>query len=71
MQRILEFFQRARERINAKIAILVVVGLIGTIAVWQGFRHMATKTPTGPKKQVVTGRRGCWPQVRLSRREPI
>ncbi len=60
MQRILDFVNRARERINAKIAILVVVGLIGTIAVWQGFRHMATKAPTGPKKQVVTGAQGLF-----------
>jgi uncharacterized repeat protein (TIGR01451 family) len=58
MQRILDVFQRARERINAKIAILVVVGLIGVIAVWQGFRHMANKGPAGPKKQVVTGAQG-------------
>ncbi len=58
MQRILDFFQRARERINAKIAILVVVGLIGAVAIWQGFRHMAAKAPTGPTKQVVTGTQG-------------
>lgn len=55
MQRILEFLQRARERVNAKIAILVIVGLIGGIAVWQGFSHMAAHAPAGPKKQVATG----------------
>jgi uncharacterized repeat protein (TIGR01451 family) len=65
MQRIYDFFQRARERINAKIAILVVVGLIGTVAVWQGFSHMAaTKQPTGPKKQVATGLGLLDPQVK-------
>jgi uncharacterized repeat protein (TIGR01451 family) len=58
MQRIFDFFQRARERINAKIAILVVVSLIGIIAVWQGFSRMAAKPPTGPTKQVVTGAQG-------------
>jgi uncharacterized repeat protein (TIGR01451 family) len=65
MQRIYDFFQRARERINAKIAILVVVGLIGAVAVWQGFSHMAaTKKPTGPKKQVATGLGLLDPQVK-------
>lgn len=56
MQRIYDYFQRAKQRINARIAILVVVGLIGTVAVWQGFKHMAAKgPPAGPKKQVATG----------------
>lgn len=56
MQRISEFFKRAVQRINARIAILVVVCLIGTVAVWQGFSHLAAKKPpAGPKKQVATG----------------
>ncbi|MCI0362103.1 MAG: DUF11 domain-containing protein, partial [Planctomycetaceae bacterium] len=58
MQRILDVFQRARERVSAKIAILVIVGLIGVIAVWQGFSHMAAQAPAGPKKQVATGTQG-------------
>jgi uncharacterized repeat protein (TIGR01451 family) len=62
MQPILDFFRRARERINAKIAILVVVGLIGSVAVWQGFRHLAAKAPGGPKRQVVTGTQGAAPE---------
>ena len=55
MQRILDLFHRVRERINPKIAILVVIGIIGGVAVWQGFAHMAAKKPTGPTKQVATG----------------
>jgi hypothetical protein len=59
MQPVVEFFQRARQRINARIAILAVVCLLGTVAVWQGYRHLATaKAPTGPKKQVATGPEG-------------
>ncbi len=56
MQRFFDYFQRVRQRINARIAILVVVGLIGTVAVWQGYKHMAAKgPPVTPKKQVATG----------------
>ena len=55
MQRILELFHRLRERINPKIAILVVIGIIGAVAVWQGFQHMAAKKPTASTKQVATG----------------
>jgi uncharacterized repeat protein (TIGR01451 family) len=59
MQRILDFFKRARDRINARIAILVVVGLIGTVAVWQGFQHLASKKPAEtPTKQVAIGVKG-------------
>jgi uncharacterized repeat protein (TIGR01451 family) len=59
MQRILDFFKRARDRINARIAILAVVGLIGTVAVWQGFQHLARKKPAEtPTKQVAIGVKG-------------
>ena len=46
-------FRPACPRANQRpIAILVVVGLIGAVAVWQGFRHMATKTSRrGPRSR--------------------
>jgi uncharacterized repeat protein (TIGR01451 family) len=62
MQRILDYFKRVRDRINARIAILAVVGLIGTVAVWQGFQHLARKKqPETPTKQVAIGVKGQSP----------
>jgi uncharacterized repeat protein (TIGR01451 family) len=59
MQRILDYLKRVRDRINARIAILAVVGLIGTVAVWQGFQHLARKKqPETPTKQVAIGVKG-------------
>src|SRR6188768_3610761 len=56
MRQIYDFCQRAIQRVNARIAILVVVLAAGGVAVWQGFKHLPQKEPdTGPKKQVATG----------------
>lgn len=57
MRPVAEFFQRFRQRINARIAILMVVLGIGGVAAWQGYTHMAANGPakTAEKKKVFTG----------------
>jgi uncharacterized repeat protein (TIGR01451 family) len=55
MQPIFDFMNLVRQRVNARIAILLVVLAIGSVAVWQGFRHMAANKPKTPTKQVATG----------------
>jgi uncharacterized repeat protein (TIGR01451 family) len=56
MRRVFDFCKRTVKRVNARIAVLVVVVLLGTVAVWQGFAHMAkTGGPKGPTKQIATG----------------
>jgi uncharacterized repeat protein (TIGR01451 family) len=56
MQGAIDFFKRGIQRVNARIAILVVVVAAGGVAAWQGFSHMASHQPkTGPKKEIATG----------------
>lgn len=57
MRATLDFFKRGIQRVNARIAILVVVVAAGGVAVWQGYAHMAkTKAASeGPAKQIATG----------------
>ena len=57
MRRFFDLLKSARQRINARIAVLLVVCAAGSVAVWQGFAHMAATGPAakGPTKQVATG----------------
>ena len=57
MRAVSDFFFRGIQRINAKIAMLVVVTAVGGVAVWQGYSHMAnSKAKTQePTKELATG----------------
>lgn len=56
MRRLLTLGKQAFKRVNARIAILVVVLAAGGVAVWQGYAHMAAKSKdTGPTRQIATG----------------
>lgn len=57
MRAAIDFFQRGIQRVNARIALLVVVVAAGGVAVWQGFTHLAHNQPKGqgPTTEVSTG----------------
>jgi len=57
MQATLDFFKRGIQRVNARIALLVVVVAAGGVAVWQGYTHMAANKPggKGPIAELATG----------------
>ncbi len=56
MRGAIDFLKRGIQRVNARIALLVVVVASGGVAAWQGFSHMASQTPkTGPTKEIATG----------------
>ncbi|HEX5104880.1 MAG TPA: hypothetical protein VFV87_13765, partial [Pirellulaceae bacterium] len=55
MRQILDLGKKALQRVNARVAILIVVVAAGGVAVWQGFRYMAAQKVDGPTKQIVTG----------------
>lgn len=54
MRRALDFSKRAIQRVNLRVAILMVVVAAGGFAVWQGYRHLAAQAE-GPTKQIATG----------------
>lgn len=55
MRRAFDFCKRTIKRVNARIAVLIVVVLLGGVAMWQGFAHMARTGKKGPTSQIATG----------------
>jgi uncharacterized repeat protein (TIGR01451 family) len=54
MRHIIDFWNRAIERVNARIAVGMVAALIGGVAIWYGIGYLRPG-PQGPTKQVATG----------------
>jgi len=54
MRRIIDLWNSAIERVNARIAIGVVATLVAGVAVWYGMGHLRPRQQ-GPTKQVATG----------------
>lgn len=59
MRRIFDFAKRAVQRVNVRIAILIVVVAAGGVAVWQGYSRLSRKRPEGPTKEIATGAPGA------------
>ena len=56
MRRIYDFGKRAIQRVNARIAILIVAVLVGTVLLWQGYKYLGSKKKVdGPTQEIATG----------------
>lgn len=56
MRRLIDFAKRAIQRVNARIAILIVAILFGTVLLWQGYMYLGSKKkPDGPTQEIATG----------------
>jgi uncharacterized repeat protein (TIGR01451 family) len=56
MRRIFDFGKRAIQRVNARIAILIVAVLVVTVLLWQGYKYLGSKKkPDGPTQEIATG----------------
>lgn len=56
MRRLIDFAKRAIQRVNARIAILIVAVLVGTVLLWQGYKYLGSKKkPDGPTQEIATG----------------
>ena len=57
MRRIVDFLNRTRQRINARVAVGAGVLAVGSVAAWQGVSYFGggKAEPKGPTKQIATG----------------